>query len=190
MSQKARTVGLFAFALLLAVSHGAARAQVVKPFQISGGGPAPDGISLIPNTAVVHYATGQATELGRYSCEGMFQLLGFNSATVATFSSAPFCVFTAANGDVLTCTYGVVANGAAGPGVVTLTQVSPTSYTARFVAEFNPVPAMCTGRFANLISGSFIMVAQSTPFSFEGDHTSAFNYTWEGNGSLEFGKGR
>jgi hypothetical protein len=147
MSHKPRIVSLFALALalVLALSQGAAQAQVVKPFTITGGGPAPQGISLIPDTLAIHYATGHATELDRYSCVGMFQLLGYNSATVATFSSAPYCVFIAEDGDILACTYGVVANGAAGPGAVTLSPASGGKFTAAFVAEFNPVPALCTG---------------------------------------------
>src|SRR4051794_18735033 len=88
MSHKARIVSLFALALVLASSQGPAQAQVVKPFKITGGGPAPDGISLIGKPDV-HYATGQATELGRYSCVGMFALLGFTSESTALFSSAP-----------------------------------------------------------------------------------------------------
>ena len=186
MSHKQRIVSLSAFALVLAVSQGSAQAQVVKPFEISGGGPAPAGISLIPDVPAIHYATGHATELGRYSCVGMFQLLGYNSATVATFSSAPYCVFIAEDGDVLACTYGVVGNGADGPGVVTLSPAGGGSFTARFVAEFNPVPALCTGRFAKVTGGSFLMIANSAPFSIVGTQTSPFTYTWEGKGSLTF----
>jgi hypothetical protein len=187
MSHKARIVSLFALALGLAFSQGPAQAQVVKPFKITGGGPAPDGISLIPGVPEIHYATGQATELGRYSCVGMFTLLGFTSPSTATFSSAPYCVFTAANGDILTCTYG---DGTDGPGVVTLSPAGPGSFTAVFVAEFNPVPALCTGRFAKVTGGSFLMIAKSTPFSLPapgmGTNTTPFTYTWEGEGSLTF----
>jgi hypothetical protein len=63
----------------------------------------------------------------------------------ANFSSAPDFVFTAANGDKLAMTYGDVDNGAKLPGVVTLRPVGDGSVTAVFVAEFNPVPAKCTG---------------------------------------------
>jgi hypothetical protein len=178
-------------AVLVLMAGVSARAQAqVKPFKISGGGPAPEGIFLTPHTPGIHYATGQATELGRYSCVGMFQLLGYNSPTVATFSSAPYCVFTAANGDILTCTYGDVGNGADEPGIVTLTPVGDGSFTAVFVAEFNPVPALCTGRFAKVTGGSWIMVAKSAPFFLLATQTTPFNYTWEGEGELEFGKGK
>jgi hypothetical protein len=193
MSHKPRILNLFAFALVLAFSQGSAQAQVVKPFKITGGGPAPHGISLIPGVPAMHYATGQATELGRYSCEGLFTLLtppSFQTLT-ATFSTAPplYCRFTAANGDILTCTYGDTTNHAAEPGMVTLTPVGQNSFTARFVAEFNPVPGLCSGRFANVIGGSFLMIAKSTPFSLPtgmGTNTTAFTYTWDGEGSLTF----
>jgi hypothetical protein len=185
-------IGLFAFVVVLACSQGPAQAQVVKPFKISGGGPAPDGLSLIPGVPSVHYATGQATELGRYSCEGMFTLLPLAPppGASATFSSAPYCTFTAANGDVLTCTYGVVSNGADGPGVVTLSPDGPGHFTAVFVAEFNPVPGLCTGRFAKVTGGGFLMIAMSSPFSILGTQTTPFTYTWEGNGSLTFTAGK
>lgn len=176
MSHKARIVSFFALALVLAFSQGPAQAQVVKPFKITGGGPAPFGISLI-GLPEIHYATGQATELGQYSCVGMFKLLGST-----TFSSAPYCVFTAANGDILTCTYGV----ADGPGVITLSPAGAGSFTAGFVAEFNPVPALCTGRFAKVTGGGWLMIAKSTPFSIVGTQTTPFAYTWEGEGQLTF----
>jgi hypothetical protein len=193
MSHKARTVILFAFALVLALSQGAAQAQVVKPFQISGGGPAPAGISLIPGVTAFHYATGHATDLDEYSCVGMFTLLPLAPPPGATaaFSSAPYCFFTAKDGDVLACTYGDVNNGAAEPGKVTLSPPNKDGrQTAVFIAEFNPVPALCTGRFANVTGGSFLMVAKSAPFTIVGTQTTPFNYTWEGKGSLEFSKGK
>ena len=192
MSHKARIVSLFAFTLVLVFSQGPAQAQVVKPFKITGGGPAPEGIYLTPFTPGPHYATGQATELGQYTCVGMFQLLPLAPPPggTATFSSAPYCVFTAANGDILTCTYG---NGADGPGVVTQTSAG-AGFTAVFVAEFNPVPALCTGRFAKVTGGSWIMVAKSSPFTVfngpKGPQTTPFAYTWEGEGHLEFRNGK
>jgi hypothetical protein len=181
MSHKPRVASLFAFAIVLTFSQGSAQAQVVKPFKITGGGPAPQGIFLTPGTPAIHYATGHATELDRYSCVGMFQLLGPN-----TFSSAPYCIFMAEDGDVLACTYGDVTNGATGPGMVTLSPTPTGSFTARFVAEFNPVPALCTGRFAKVTGGSFLMIAKSSPFSVGVAQTTPFTYTWEGEGSLTF----
>jgi hypothetical protein len=185
MSHKARIASLFTFALVLALSQGVAQAQVVKAFKITGGGSAPQGIFLTPGTPGIHYATGDATELHRYSCVGMFQLLGPN-----TFSSAPYCIFIAEDGDVLACTYGDVTNGATGPGMITLTPGPDGTFTARFVAEFNPVPGLCTGRFAKLTGGSFLMIAKSSPFTLGATQTTPFTYTWEGNGSLTFAQGK
>ena len=191
MSRKPRIVSLFAFALVLAFSQGTAQAQVDKPFKITGGGPAPEGIFLTPLTPGIHYATGHATELGRYSCVGMFQLLGYNSQTVATFSSAPYCVFTAEDGDILACTYGDVTHGADWTGRGHADACPPRHASPRcFVAEFNPVPALCTGRFAKVTGGSFLMIAKSSPFSIVGAQTTPFTYTWEGEGSLTFTKGK
>jgi hypothetical protein len=179
--------------LTCAFALGQSQAQAqVKPFKMTGGGDAPDGISLILGAAEPHNATGNATELGNYSGEGMFQLLNFTSELTADFSSAPYFVFTAANGDELTVTYGDVNNGAAEPGEVTLYPQSDGGFIAVFVAEFNPVPDRCTGRFAKLTGGSFIVVATSDEFYIpEGStNTTPFTYTWEGSGSLVFGKGK
>src|SRR5262249_23262551 len=112
-------VPLIALAASLALTSTRAEAQV-KPFKISGGGPAPDGISLIRGTPAPHSATGNATELGNYTGEGFFQILDFTSPLTAEFSSAPNFVFVAANGDHLTMTYGDTNNGAKQPGQVTL----------------------------------------------------------------------
>jgi hypothetical protein len=192
MSRKPCIVSLFAFALVLAFSQGPAQAQVARPFKIDGGGPVPAGLSLVPGVTAFHYATGHATELDEYSCVGMFTLLPLAppAGATATFSSAPYCFFIAADGDVLACTYGDVNNGADKPGVVTLTPASGGRFTAVFIAEFNPVPALCTGRFAKVTGGSFLMVAKSAPFSIVGTQTTPFAYTWEGKGSLEFSKGK
>jgi len=183
---QAVVVPLIAVAATMALACPRAAAQVT-PFRITGGGPAPQGISLIPLTPVPHSAVGQATMLGRYAGAGMFQILNFTSPLTANFSSAPDFVFVAANGDKLAVTYGVVANGAAQPGQVTLTPNADGSFTATFVAEFNPEPAKCTGRFANVTGGSWIMVAMSDPFFITGVTTTPFNYRWEGQGYLVFG---
>jgi hypothetical protein len=177
----------FALAAILALACPSAEAQV-KPFKVKGGGPAPQGLPLVPLTPAVQPAVvGEATMLGRYNGAGMFQLLNFTGPLTAQFSSAPDFVFTAANGDQLAVTYGVVANGAQQPGQLTLTPLADGSFTATFVAEFNPEVGKCTGRFANVTGGSFMMVAQSTPFFLQGATTTPFTYTWEGNGHLVFG---
>ena len=166
----------------LAVAGQTAETQVI-PFKVTGGGFAPGGISLIPGTAAPHWAVGTATQLGKYYGEGNFQILNFTGPATAEFSSAPDFVFTAANGDDLAFTYGVANQ----PGVVSLTPNSDDSFTAVFVAEFNPVPAKCTGRFAKVTGGSFVMVAKSEPFFILGTETTPFAYTWEGNGQLTTG---
>jgi hypothetical protein len=178
---------LIALAASLALAPSHAEAQV-KPLKITGGGPAPDGISLIPGTPAPHSATGNATELGTYTGEGFFQILEFTGPLSAEFSSAPNFVFVAANGDHLAMTYGDTSNGAKQPGQVTLVPNSDGSLTAYFVAEFNPDLPNCTGRFAKLTGGSLIMYAVSDPFFIVGTSTTPFNYTWEGSGTLTYSK--
>jgi hypothetical protein len=175
-----------AFAAIVMLACARANAQV-KPLIITGGGTAPDGISLIPLTPAPHPTTGNATELGRYTGLGFFQILNFTGPLTAQFSSAPDVTFVAANGDKLVMTYGVVANGAARPGQVTLTPNADGSFSAVFVAEFNPVLAKCTGRFASVTSGSLIMIAMSSPFFIVGTNTTPFTYVWQGEGQLVYG---
>jgi hypothetical protein len=103
---------LLALAASLALASPRAEAQV-KPLKITGGGSAPDGLSLIPYTPAPHNATGHATELGKYTGQGWFQILDFTGPLSGEFSSAPNFVFVAANGDHLAMTYGDTSNGAA-----------------------------------------------------------------------------
>jgi hypothetical protein len=173
--------------MTLALGQSPAQAQV-KPLKITGGGYAPDGIALTPYTPARHTAVGNATELGKYTGEGWFQILDNPGQFFAEFSSAPNFVFVAANGDHLAMTYGVTNNNAKQPGQVTLMPNDDGSFTAYFVAEFNPDLPNCTGRFAKLTGGSLIMYAVSEPFFIEGPSTTPFNYTWQGSGTLTFGK--
>jgi hypothetical protein len=182
-------VPLLALVVSLALAAPQAQAQV-KPFKITGGGYAPDGISLIPLTAVPHSTVGNATELGNYTGEGFFQILDYTGPLTAEFSSAPNVVFVAANGDHLAFTYGDTDNGAKQPGEVTLLPEPDGSFTAVFVAEFNPDLENCTGRFAKLTGGSFIMVAVSEPFFILGTTTTPFAYSWQGEGTITFSKGK
>lgn len=189
---KSLAVPLTALVAALALACPQAEAQV-KPFKIIGGGNVPDGISLIPGVPAFHDAVGIATGLGKYHGEGAFQFLAYTSELTADFSSAPDFVFTAANGDDLAITYGDVDNGAAQPGKVELFPVGDGSFIAVFVAEFNPVPAKCTGRFAKVVGGSFIMVAVSEPFFFDLDdpmdpRTTPFKYSWAGKGTIKYRK--
>jgi hypothetical protein len=121
---------------------------------------------------------------------GSSTILDFTSPLTAEFSSAPTYVFAAANGDKLAVTYGDVNNGATSPGEVTLTPHSDGSFSAVFVAEFNPVPSLSTGRFAKVTGGSFVMIAKSSPFFLVGTASTPFLYTWEGEGTIEFRKGK
>jgi hypothetical protein len=178
---------LIALAALFAVACPRAQAQV-KPFQISGGGLA-DYIPVTVGNPVYHFARGQATELGQYFGEGEVQLDRFTGPLSAEFSSAVPFVFTAANGDKLAFTYGDTSNGAKEPGQVQLIDQGDGTFTSVWVAEFNPVPALCTGRFKNIIGGSFIMVAQTEPFVL-GDTEDPVAYTWEGKGWIEFAEGK
>ena len=80
-----------------------------------------------------------------------------------------------------------IDNGAAGPGEVELFDAGGGKVFAVFTAEFNPVPALSTGRFAKVVKGSFIMVATTEPFVLGA--TDPVAYTWQGEGSLVFRKG-
>ena len=60
--------------------------------------------------------------------------------------------------------------------------------TATFVAEFNPVLSACTGRFANVTGGSFIMTAVTDPFVV--GSTDPLRYTWQGQGWIAFNNGK
>ena len=86
-------------------------------------------------------------------------------------------VFTAANGDELHFDYA---------GTVELVPLGGDLFMTVWVAEFTPA-AGSTGRFANVIGGSFIMTAVTDPFAL-GDTDIA--YTWEGSGTLVFRRGK
>jgi hypothetical protein len=171
---------------LVALLALACRADAqVKPFKVTGGGTA-DYIPVNVDEPVFHWAVGQATELGKYYGEGKVQLDQFTSPSTADFSSAVPFVFTAANGDKLAFTYGDTDNGAQQPGEVELHDVGGGLVVAVWVAEFNPVPAMSTGRFKNVIDGSFMMTAVTEPFVLGAK--VPVDYTWEGEGWIEFNK--
>jgi hypothetical protein len=163
-----------------------ARAQVVKPFKVVGGGTV-DYVPIVPFVPVFHDATGEATELGRYHGTGEVQLLRFTGPTTANFDSAIPFVFVAANGDKLAFTYGDTTNHAAQPGVVTLHPAGGGLVVAVWLAEFNPVPAQCTGRFTKVIGGSFMMTAVTEPFVLGG--FDPVKYWWAGEGTLTYRPG-
>ena len=102
-------VRLATAAVVLALACQTANVQV-KPFKVRGGGPAPEGLSPFGADSP-HSATGQATHLGRYSGNGVANVLSFNPSTGGgTFHGS--YTFVAANGDRLAFTYGDTDNGA------------------------------------------------------------------------------
>jgi hypothetical protein len=157
---------------------------ITVPFKVDGGGPAPNGLSVIPGSSVPHSATGQGTMLGHYTGDGAFTLDTIDFATLTGTFHGTF-TFVAANGDKLVMNYG--------DGTFSLTPPDADGkVVATFVAVFTPVPDQCTGRFANVVGGSFVMVATSEPFVLSVDSagfTPPFDYTWVGDGTLEFARG-
>jgi len=166
-------------AVAVLAAGGAAQAQSgTKKFKINGSGPA-DPL-LLDGTPVAHAASGTGTFLGRYQGEGHFRALSFDPNTLtATFESAPTFTFTAANGDKLVTTYGQGANG---PGTAWAFPQDDGSLIVVFLAEFNPVPSQCTGRFAG-VTGSWMMLAISEPLI---PGVTPFDYSWTGEGTLTF----
>jgi hypothetical protein len=160
----------------------------VVPFMISGGGYAPQGLPEFPGGTATHTATGNATELGKYTGNGLFQLLSLDLATLTGTFQGSF-TFVAASGDQLAMNYGANPSN---PGQFALMPAGNGQFSAVFVAEFSPDPAQSTGRFANVIGGGFTMVATSAPFSLTSGvpgYTTPFAYTWQGEGSLVFRNG-
>ncbi len=184
-------LGPIALAATIALGGNSARAQVV-PFGVVGGGPAPDGVS-IGGADSPHSATGVATHLGKYSGDGVFNSISFDPNTGGGTFHGTF-TFVAANGDKLACTYGDTGNGAHQAGAYHAYPVNGGKSVVLFVAEFNPIPSQCTGRFKNIVDGSFLMLAETKPFVLTVDpvtgFTPPFDYAWEGLGWLEYKRGR
>ncbi len=183
---------LSALVPILVLACQNAQAQV-RPFVVNGGGVA-DFIPFVEfdpggsneNSQAFHYAVGEASELGTYYGEGKVQLDLFTGPTTAAFSSAEPFVFTAEDGDKLAFTYGDTTNGAVQPGEVVLSDGGGGNSIATFTAEFNPVIEQSTGRFKDVIGGSFIMIAVTEPFQFGIKPVDGVDYTWNGNGTIEF----
>ncbi len=155
-------------------------------FKISGSGSAPGGLPEFAGGIGPHSATGNATELGKYTGNGLFQLLSLDLATLTGTFEGTF-TFVAANGDQLAMNYGANPSN---PGQLALLPAGNGQFYAVFVAEFTPNPALSTGRFADAIGGGFTMVATSSPFSLTSTgYTTPFNYSWVGEGSLVFSNG-
>ncbi len=169
-----------------------AQAQV-KPFKIKGEGVAQFGLPLPGQPARPHTVVGTATHLGKHNGAGSIQtdmnnfvVHGDGSITGEFGSGAPF-VFTGANGDILSCSYGRTDLGASTPGTFTLIPVGDGLYMAFFIAEFVPISADCTGKFKG-VTGSWVMYAATEPFVL--GSTDPIEYSWEGSGELTFKKGK
>jgi hypothetical protein len=169
-------VAALATALVVVLTlSGRADAQVV-PFKVTGSGVA--GYLPLPGEAPApHYATGTATHLGEYYGSGKVQVdwstFDPETGTADFFSAEPF-VFEAANGDQLAFNYA---------GTVYLIPRADGLFDSMWVADFTPVPEACTGRFADVIDGSFTMTAITEPFF---PTQTDVSYTWSGEGWIEF----
>jgi hypothetical protein len=182
---------------LATAGEAPARAQVVKPFKITGQGVGPLGLPLPGQPARPHWIVGQATHLGRHSGEGTVQtdsaIIDFEAGEITgEFGGGSPFVFVAANGDRLVTWYGRADHGASEPGSFVLTILDVTAegaliVEALWVAEFVAVPGESTGRFAG-VTGSWIMIARSEPFVLGSD--DPVEYSWEGEGRLTFRHGR
>lgn len=188
--------GLVAWAIGALLLSSAALAQAPRPFRISGGGAAPNGLQTVPGTenARPHWAIGQATHLGRHIGSGTLkldtvepvfvgnQLVGFQGK----FGSARPFVFNAANGDKLVTYYGNTDFGAkeAGTYEITILGATPAGeliVSASFVAEFVIQPKESTGRFKGA-TGSWIMDACTSPFIL--GSPDPLPYYWQGQGTI------
>lgn len=181
-----------AIAVVFAVTAQLYADEVTKPFKVSGGGVAPEGLRP-PGEVTTHLIDGTATHLGHHTGVGTFDIFTLaptSPTTLAgTFGSNEACVFVAANGDELVCYYGRPDKGAAAVGTFEITVVGVTEggdpiVEALFIAQFVVQPES-TGRFAGA-SGTWIMFAQTEPFVL--GSSDPVGYTWEGEGTLSIPK--
>jgi hypothetical protein len=184
-------VGLTFCTLAVVLAPSQAQAQT-KPFKLTGGGTAPDGIpTFTGGPPAPHNATGNATQLGKYTGdEGMFTLLSFDPSTLTGTFEGSF-VFVAANGDRLKCNYRGNPN-IPGTGTFSGSLTPDGLVVVTFIQEFVPVPEESTGKFATITGGSFIMIATSEPLPpviGPDGYTPPFAYTWVGDGTLTYGHG-
>jgi hypothetical protein len=135
---------------ITAAEHPASSHTVVVPFKVTGGGPAPDGLPLLPFESAPHQATGTATRLGRYTGDGTFTLGSLTITPITGQVTGTFqgtFVFVAANGDRLATTYG---DGFTGIFTGQLSADGTAVEDVTFDAIFTPDPVNSTGRFANV----------------------------------------
>ena len=186
---KSVVVPLVALVAILALTCHKAEAQV-KPFKITGAGIGPFGLPLPGEDPRPHCIVGNATHLGKHYGEGTVKTLSaefhLDGRITGTFQSGSPFVFTGANGDVLACNYGQKTPTT--PGTFELVPVGPPGiYVAYWIADFVPVTADCTGKFAG-VTGSWVMYAVSEPFLLGSNET--LYYSWEGDGELTFKQGK
>jgi hypothetical protein len=147
-------------------------------------------LPLVPGASAPHSATGNGTELGNYTGQGTFTLgslqISPTGAVTGTFQGS--FVFVAANGDQLAFNYG---SGDTGTFTGQLSADGTTVTNVQFVAQFTPDPSNSTGRFTKVVGGSFTMIANAPSISLISTvpgYTAPFNYTWSGQGTLQFSK--
>jgi hypothetical protein len=171
------------------ISYQAPASGQTLPFHITGGGPAADGLPLVPGLTAPHAATGNATMLGNYTGAGTFELgsltISPTGAVSGTFQGT--FVFVAANGDRLAVTYGA---GFTGTVTGQLSADGSTVNNITFDAIFTVDGANSTGRFAGA-TGSWEMIAHADGVALiPGSAFSApFNYTWSGEGTIQLSRG-
>jgi hypothetical protein len=198
MCRRNAMVASLAAALAGLVLAGApARAQVVKPFKISGAGIATKGLPLPGQAPREHWSVGEATYLGWYFGDGTVKTdTAVPDPTLGVidgdFGGGSPYVFTGADGDKLVTWYGRTDHGASQTGTFELTilAVRPDGslvVQALFIAEFVAVPGASTGKFAG-VTGSWTMYAQSAPFVL--GSSDPVPYAWQGAGQLTFPKGK
>lgn len=193
MSRKMTVLALALCTAALALAQGRAEAQTV-PFQITGGGVAPDGLPLPGEPPRSHWSVGEATGLGAYNGDGLIETdtatPNPNGTITGTFGSAGPYLFTDADGDVLACYYGRTDFGASTPGtfiLIPLPALGQGVYMAYFIAEFVPYDPACTGKFAG-VKGGWTMYAVTGPFVL--GSSDPISYVWEGEGTLTYAHGR
>lgn len=176
-----------AHAVVLHVHHD--HHEKIVPFKIDGGGPAPDGLPLVPGMTAAHSATGHATGLGTYHGQGTFVLGSLNisatGAVTGTFQGT--FVFAGAHAK-LAVNYG---SGFSGNFTGQVSADGASVMNVTFDAMFTPDAAHSTGRFAHATGGGWRMIAKAEPIALvpASAFTAPFNYTWSGKGFLEFSKG-
>jgi len=142
---------------------------------------------------------GEATYLGVYYGDGSVQtdtavpksngdISGEFGSGIESGTPVPY-VFIGADGDRLACEYGqtVSASTQGTFELVPLPTFGPGMYMAYFVAEFVPLPAQSTGKFAG-VTGGWVMYAVTEPFLL--GSTNPIPYAWYGTGSLTFKHGK